>query len=168
MSKRIALFGGSFNPPHGGHYGIARRVARRKTVDEVWVLPVYRHPFGKKTAPFSKRLSLCRKFFKKLGGKVKVKDLEKRLGGKSYTIRLIRHLKKKYPACRFSLVMGGDAYRERKTWKDFGEIEKSVRLIVFPRGRRSPIPDISSTEIRGNGESSDDRLARLEAKGIIR
>ncbi len=148
MSKSVALFGGSFNPPHRGHYEIVRRLTRRKGIDEVWILPVYKHPFRKKMALFTERLNLCRNFFKPLGPKVKVKDLEKRLSGKSYTIRLIRHLKKKYPTCRFSLVMGADAYRERKAWKDFGEIEKSVRLIVFPRGRRSPIPNVSSTEIR--------------------
>jgi nicotinate-nucleotide adenylyltransferase len=148
MSKRIALFGGSFNPPHEGHREIARRVAGRKGIDEVWILPVYRHPFGKRLAPFSKRLQACRRFFKNLGSKVKVKDLEKRLGGKSWTIRLIRALKKRYPRNSFSLILGSDTYRQRKAWKDFKAIRSEVRLILFPRGPGSPIPDISSTEIR--------------------
>ena len=155
MSKSIALFGGSFNPPHIGHYEIARRAARRKTIDEVWIVPVYRHPFGKKMASFADRLRGCRSFFKPLGPKVKVKDWERRLGGTSYTIRLIRHLKKKYPRHKFCLILGADAYRERKEWKDFEAIKKEVGLIVFPRGKKSPIPDVSSTEIR--------RLALAEA-----
>lgn len=148
MSKKIALFGGSFNPPHAGHYEMARRAACRRTIDEVWILPVWRHPFGKKMAPFSERLRLCRRFFRPLGKKVKVKDLERRLGGTSYTIRLLRHLEKKHPRRQFFLILGGDAYRGRKGWKDFGEIRKLARLIIFPRGARSPIPDVSSTEIR--------------------
>lgn len=148
MSKSIVLFGGSFNPPHAGHYEIARRLADRRKIDEVWILPVYRHVFGKKMVPFSKRLRSCRGFFKGLGPRVKVKDWERRLGGISYTIRLIRHLKKKYPASRFSLAIGGDAYRERKVWKDFEAIRKEVKLIVVPRGPRSPIPNVSSTQIR--------------------
>lgn len=145
--KTIALFGGSFNPPHRGHYEMARRVARRKTIDEVWVLPTYRHPFGKKMTPFEERLNLCRKMFKGLK-KVEVKDREKKLGGKSYTIRLIRHLLSKHPSWTFYWVMGADTYRQRHLWKDFEEIRKKVGFIVFPRGPRSPIPDVSSTELR--------------------
>lgn len=147
-SKSIAIFGGSFDPPHAGHYEIVRRLARRKSVDEVWIVPVYRHAFGKKSAPFGERLKACRRFFKTLGPKVKVKDWERRLGGVSYTVRLLRFLHNKYPSAVFRLAVGADAYRERKAWKDFWKIEKMARPIVFPRGPRSPIPDVSSTEIR--------------------
>lgn len=151
-SKTIALFGGSFNPPHEGHFEMARRVARRKAIDEVWILPVYCHPFGKKMAPFSERLRLCQEMFRTLGSKVKVKDVEKKLGGMSWTVRLIRHLKEKYPGYRFSLILGSDAYDQRAEWKDFEEIQDLVKLIVFPRGPNSPIPDVSSTEIRSSAQ----------------
>jgi nicotinate-nucleotide adenylyltransferase len=147
-SKTIAIFGGSFNPPHFGHYEIARRVARRKSIDEVWIVPAYRHAFGKKMTPFAARLKACRAFFAGLKPKVKVRDWEKRLGGVSYTVRLLRFLKKKRPNDVFYLVMGSDAYRERRLWKDFSKVEKLARLMVFPRGPESPIPDVSSTAIR--------------------
>lgn len=147
-SKNIAIFGGTFDPPHIGHYEIARRLARRKGVDQVWIVPVYRHAFGKKSAPFGKRLRACRAFFKGIGSKVKVKDWERRLGGVSYTVRLLRFLHKRYPDAVFYLAVGSDAYRERRAWKDFKEVERLARLIVFPRGPGSPIPDVSSTQIR--------------------
>ena len=145
--RNIALFGGSFNPPHAGHFEIARRVARRKSIDEVWILPTYRHPFGKKMAPFSKRMELCRKLFSPLE-KVKIKDWEKKRGGVSYTLDLIVFLKNKFPKHSFSWVMGSDDYEERHEWKQFADIEKLVKIIVFPRGKHSSIPDVSSTEIR--------------------
>ncbi len=148
MSKKIALFGGSFDPPHEGHRAIARLLTRRQDLDEVWILPVYKHPLGKKLGDFASRLKSCRTFFKELGSQVKVKDLEKRLGGSSLTIRLIRYLQKKHPAHQFYFVMGEDAYRQRRQWKEFGSIQKKVELIVVPRGTHSPIPNISSTEIR--------------------
>src|SRR5262249_5942970 len=90
----------------------------------------------------------CRRFFAALGPKVKVKDWEKRLGGVSYTVRLLTFLKKKYPAARFSIAVGSDAYRERRAWKNFSEVRRLARLIVFPRGPRSRIPNVSSTAIR--------------------
>lgn len=147
-SRHVALFGGSFNPPHEGHYEIARRVARRKSVDEVWILPVYRHAFGKKTEPFASRLRKCRVLFAPLRPQVKVKDWEKKKGGVSFTLDLILFLKKKFPKHRFSWVMGSDDYAQRGEWKSFSEIEKLASVIVFPRGVGSPIPNVSSTEIR--------------------
>jgi nicotinic acid mononucleotide adenylyltransferase len=57
-------------------------------------------------------------------------------------------LKRKYPVYSFHLVLGGDTYRQRKAWKDFRAIREEVALIIFPRGSRSPIPNVSSTEIR--------------------
>lgn len=148
-TTHIALFGGSFNPPHIGHLEIAKRVGRRKRVDSVWVLPTYCHPFGKKLAPFTERLEKCRQLFKGID-KVKVKDWEMKKGGMSYTLDLILFLKKKFPAYQFSWVMGNDDYAERDKWKDFSAIERLVKIIVFPRGENSPIPNISSTEIRKN------------------
>ncbi len=75
-------------------------------------------------ASFAERLKRCRSFFKKLGSKVKIQDLERRLGGKSYTIRLIRFLQKKYPAHQFHWVMGQDTYRQRAAWKDFEAVHQ--------------------------------------------
>ncbi len=147
-SKNIAIFGGTFDPPHAGHYEIARRLARRKGIDQVWIVPVYRHAFGKKSAPFAERLKACRSFFKDLGPKVGVKDWEKRLGGISYTVRLLKFLRGKHPSSAFHLAVGSDAYRERRAWKDFCEVEKLARLVIFPRGSRSAIPNVSSTKIR--------------------
>jgi nicotinate-nucleotide adenylyltransferase len=148
MSKKIALFGGSFNPPHEGHYEIARRVARRPDIREVWVLPVYSHPFGKELAPFEERLGDCRSLFHPLLPQVKVLDLERKLGGTSWSVRLIQYLKDRYPESEFALVMGEDAFREQGSWKGFPTIKREASLIVFPRGGDSPIPDVSSTEIR--------------------
>ena len=145
----MALFGGSFNPPHEGHLEIVERVARRKSIDEVWVLPVWRHPLGKKLPSFGKRLKECRRFFKRGGlKKIKIKPFENHPRATGYTVDLLKHLTRKFPRYRFSWVMGSDSYRQRKRWKRFGELRKMVRLIVFPRGPKSPIPNVASHKIR--------------------
>lgn len=79
---------------------------------------------------------------------VKVKTYEKRAGASGFTVDLIVFLKKKFPRDRFYWVMGGDAYRERGKWRDFGRIKREVGVIVFPRGPKSFIPNVSSTELR--------------------
>ncbi len=144
--KNIALFGGSFNPPHEGHREIVRRVARRNGIDEVWVLPVWRHPFRKKLPAFGRRVGWCRKFFR--GKKIKIKTYEHRPHATGRTVDLLRWLTKRFPSHRFWWVMGSDSYRQRRKWKDFATVRKLARLIVFPRGPQSPIPNLSSTRVR--------------------
>ena len=70
---RVALFGGSFNPPHYGHVLAAHYALMRYGVDEVWVLPVLDHPYDKDLAPFEQRLDWCRRAFEHLHS-VQVKD----------------------------------------------------------------------------------------------
>src|SRR4051812_50118580 len=56
----IALFGGSFDPPHVGHLLAAAYVLATEPVGELWLVPVNEHPFGKRlAAPFEHRAALC-------------------------------------------------------------------------------------------------------------
>lgn len=148
MTKRVAIFGGSFNPPHIGHVAICEWIFAKNLVDEVWAVPCLIHPFGKQLASFEDRHSMCLFAFRDFGPKVVVSRIEKLLGGTSHTIRTIRHLIDGHPDCRFSLVTGGDVSAQKKEWLDFGEIEKLVPVVSIPRGPKSPIPDISATEVR--------------------
>lgn len=150
-TKKIALFGGSFNPPHAGHVAIVRRLVRRKGLDEVWILPVYRHRFRKRLFPFRDRMRLCRQVFLPLSPKVSVRPDEQKMarGGKTYF--LICYLKKNHPHHRFLLVLGRDAYQQRASWYRFDLIKKEVGLIIFPRGPGSFIPNVASRRVRKSG-----------------
>lgn len=156
MTKKVGIFGGSFNPPHLGHEAICRWLIAKKLVDEVWVIPCFIHPFGKELVSFGDRYEMCRLAFGKLGSKVLLSTVEKDLGGTSHTVKTIAHLKKQYPDYQFSLVTGGDIASQTSEWRDFDQIKMLVDIISIPRGSDSPIPDISATEVRR-------RLAKDEA-----
>jgi len=169
--ERIALFGGGFDPPHNGHVAFCRALAESGLFDRVWVLPTYRHPFGKGAAPFEHRLAMCREAFSALSDRVEVRDDEVHVGGKGYTIELIRWLLDKYPQYRFSLVLGSDNYEVRSRWKDFDKIEQLVDVRFFGRkgweelnrklGIPAPFPRVSSAEIRkriSRGETIDELI----------
>lgn len=144
---QVGLFGGSFNPPHLGHQAIARYVLEEKKVDEVWVVPCFKHPFDKKLVSFKHRFNMCELGFSALGEGVSCLDIEKKLGGKSVTFRTVSHLKQKYPH-RFYLVVGEDVAQEAKEWQNYEELQKQIEWLIIPRGAASPIPNISATEIR--------------------
>lgn len=148
---KVALFGGSFNPPHWGHLDIVRYLLAQGGFDEVWVIPCLRHPLKKRLAPFWERFKMTRLAVRPLGSSVRVLDVERRLGGVSWTWRTIRYLKKVHPDHDFSWVIGRD--QEKGKWQKWDEIEKGVALFEIPRGPASPIRDISSTEVRERVET---------------
>ncbi len=148
---KIALFGGSFDPPHIGHLAVGKHLADSGEFDEVWVLPSFRHPFAKESRPYEERLALCRLAFEGLDPKLKVSMEEREAQSpQGFTVDLLRHLRKKYPKHHFFWIMGSDLQRESSRWKDFEEIKKLAE--IYPIARKgyedSPFPQVSSTELR--------------------
>lgn len=175
-TRRVAIFGGSFNPPHIGHGQIVAWILDRGFVDEVWIVPCFQHPFGKKFAAFEHRFAMCRLAFGRFGKGVRVLDIEKKLGGVSFTLRTVEHFKKSNPNMRFWLVTGEDVDQEISLWHESQKMRGLVDFIKIPRGPHSRIVDISSTDVRDKIASSGafDKLVEKEVavyivtKGIYR
>jgi nicotinate-nucleotide adenylyltransferase len=155
---RIAIFGGSFNPPHLSHQLACTVVlaTARPRVDEVWMVPTWKHPFDKPLAPYADRVAMCERAAAPFGGRVAVSRLEEELGGDSFTLRLVRELMARRPSDQLSLVIGADLLAERERWHGWQELRELVPFIVVgregaPAGEaRSGVdlPPISSTELR--------------------
>ncbi len=131
----IAVFGGSFNPPHKGHLAAALAASRQLKPDEFLVIPDHQPPH-KQLAEGSpepeERLALCRLAFAAVPN-CTVSDLELRRGGKSYTADTLRHLRAAKPEAELILLMGADMYCSLHTWYDAEYILRSVRIAVFQR-----------------------------------
>lgn len=152
---RIALLGGSFNPPHVGHLMNAYYVLATREVDRVWLMPVFRHPFAKSLAPFEDRVRMCELAAARFHGGIEVSRAEAEAPGEGRTIETLEYLMDKHREHRFALVIGSDILPERWKWKAFERIESLVEVIVVPRaGFASPeapgpaLPQVSSTEVR--------------------
>jgi nicotinate-nucleotide adenylyltransferase len=168
---QIALLGGSFNPPHVGHLLAVHYVRATQPVDEVWLLPSYRHPFGKPLAPFEHRLWMCQLLAQDASGWLKVSDVERDVPGEGRTADVLEHLRARYPEHAFTLVIGSDILRDLPKWKDVERIERLARVLVLHRaGHPSsrafgpPLAAVSSTEIRerlARGEDPVDLVPRL-------
>jgi nicotinate-nucleotide adenylyltransferase len=153
--KRVALLGGSFNPPHVGHLIAAVFVKATQEVDEIWLMPSYRHPFGKPLADFEHRTRMCRAMCADASGWLQVCEIERELGGAGRTVDTLKQLGAQYPEHRFSLVIGSDIVKDLPHWKEFSEIERRAPVIVLhrpghpsPRAVGPPLAAVSSTEVR--------------------
>ena len=157
--RKIALFGGSFNPPHICHVLTVSYVLSVADVDQVWWVPCYQHAFSKKLLQFKDRLNMCRLASAPFGDQVKVSDVEAQLGGESRTIDTVEFLIKQHPQDKFILVVGSDILLEKHLWKRIDDLEVLVEFLVLGReGIKNPhnhpfnivLPKISSSEIREN------------------
>jgi len=159
QSSVVAIYGGSFNPPHVGHAMVARWLTWTKQADAVWLVPVYRHAFegrhDKTLAPFDERVSWCRAFADDLGPGVEVCTVEADLPVPSFTIDTLRHLSGCHPELRFRLVVGADALPHLPAWRNWDAIEREFSpLMVGRQGHPVPgsdgvdFPNVSSTDVR--------------------
>lgn len=164
----IALFGGSFNPPHVCHVLAATWVLSTRDVEQVWFLPTFQHAFGKDLAPFDARCAMVERAVAPLGERALVSRVESELGAVSRTIDTLEHLMAQHPEHTFSLVVGSDILLETSQWKEFDRLLTLAELHVVGRagvpGQGGAadeerfalfLPDISSTAVRERLRAGD-------------
>jgi len=145
----IALFGGSFNPPHLGHVLCAVYALQMGEADQVWVLPVAKHPYGKDLLPWEQRWQLCHAAFAGIPA-VHLRDDERRSTG--YTVDLVEGLHVSHPLWRFSLIGGTDTVADLPRWHRGTDLARQVGVIAVPRrgydDHPAALPAISSSQVR--------------------
>ncbi len=153
MADRVALFGGSFNPPHIGHAQVVLTLLHQG-FDEVWALPAGVHPFGKELAPFSLRARMLSLALSDFGPRVRICTVEAELAGPSRTFDTVTELIRRHPAIRFTLALGEDQRDDLPRWHRIDELRELAPFVFVGRGTWTPgqtavrIPDYSSSEIR--------------------
>lgn len=127
---KIALFGGRFDPPHLGHYWVARQILDfRKDIEKVVFIPAFQHQWKNASASPKQRMAMLSSF---AGSGIEISDIELKRQGVSYTIDTIRDLKKITNADIF-WVVGADILQEFARWEKAEELVKEATFLVFPR-----------------------------------
>jgi nicotinate-nucleotide adenylyltransferase len=151
---RVAVFGGSFNPPHIAHVLACALVLSVEEIDRLLVVPAYRHPFAKALASFEDRATMC-ELAMSVVPRVEVSRVEQELGGESRTLRTLESLARAHPDWKLRLVMGADILTEAPRWFGFDAITRLAPPIVLGRAgvdaSAAPtalLPEVSSTQVR--------------------
>ena len=118
---KIAVYGGSFDPPHKGHKLLAENLARQCGADKVVIIPTAMSPFKESSgATATDRFEMCKRAFPE--DFFEVSDVEIIRGGKSYTVDTLREIKKLYPQSQLYLFMGDDMFLSLNRWYKYEEI----------------------------------------------
>lgn len=132
---KIAIYGGTFNPPHRGHVESLQAVYEQAKPDRVLVIPASIPPHKELAAgspDAEKRLELTRLAFKELPY-AEVTDMELTRTGKSYTSDTVAELLRKYPDAELMLAMGTDMFLSFETWHEYRYLIDNVTMLVFAR-----------------------------------
>ena len=168
---KIGIYGGSFNPVHFGHVGLARWVIENTDLDELWLMVSPNNPLKPAgiLAPEEERLVAVREAVKDIPHVI-ASDFEFALPRPSYTANTLRALQAAYPQHEFTLIIGEDNIAIFPKWREYEYILANYRVFVYPRRGNSqtikpsnyqtfnsknlvflssaPLFDISSTQIR--------------------
>ena len=190
--KRVALFGGTFDPIHRGHRFIAERALAQCDLDEVVFLPCRQSPHKRdvETTSGEDRLTMVRLAIADVSG-IWASDWELQREGASYSWQTAEYWRNEVLAEEDELywVLGMDQWAALSKWARVEYLSRLVTFIVFPRDGEVPeafsgrnavfLPDamaISATEIRTRaslGQSieeqvGDDVVVYIREKGLYR
>lgn len=150
MTRRLALFGGTFDPIHVGHLAIAQAAVRAAELDEVVFVPAKRNPL-KESDPAvgaEDRYEMVRRAIF-ASPRFRASRVELDRSGPSYTIDTLRA----FAAADIELffVLGADALRDVPRWHDVPAVLSLVTLLVAKRPgapEPEPVPGLPQARIR--------------------
>lgn len=133
--KKVAIYGGAFDPPHYGHNFGIWALLYSSLFDEIWVIPSSDR-IDKPNATNSKhRLKMLSLLLENTFSKnVVLKDIQitdSKCPKTSY--QLIKYLESKNKDIEFSLAIGAELISELSTWKDYNELVEEVNFVIIPR-----------------------------------
>lgn len=162
MQARVCLFGGTFDPIHCAHLRIAEEAVQQFALDRVLFVPAANPPHKDSAvlSPYEDRYSMveiaCAPYEKFIASRLEAEPQ------RSYSIDTVKKFRKQMNAGdRLFFLIGGDAFDEIGTWKDWRELITLTEFIVVARpGRTYDVPagahvhplglslPVSSSEIR--------------------
>ena len=133
MTKRVLLFGGTFDPVHHAHLTIARAAAAQLDCERVWLIPSATPPHKKPAvAPAADRLAMLA--LAVAGDELfTICDVELQRGGASYTIDTLAELRTLLPAAELFWLIGSDMLAELPKWYQADQLVKQVRFAAAVR-----------------------------------
>jgi len=154
VTRAVAIYGGSFDPPHVVHTMVASFVLSSLPIEKVIVVPTAQHPFAKNLTPHSERVALCELSMRHLRD-VEVSAIEAELPAPSLTLHTLQALQARMPAAQLRFVLGSDLLPETAKWHAFDRIcELAPPIVVRRAGYEAldalgpELPELSSSKIR--------------------
>jgi nicotinate-nucleotide adenylyltransferase len=143
--KRIAIYGGTFDPVHSGHLEIGRRVSEFFAIDEFLFMParLAPHKVGQEAASALDRYAMLA-LATQDEPRLSVSRFELDGPGQQYTVDTLAHFRARCEFVDLFFVMGADSWAEITTWREWQRLVTLANLIVVTRpGHQTIIDDFA-------------------------
>ncbi|HLF15303.1 MAG TPA: nicotinate-nucleotide adenylyltransferase [Bacteroidota bacterium] len=130
----VAVYGGTFNPPHCGHLIVAESVRETLRLARILFIPTSTPPHkgALSLAPAPDRLAMTKLAVEGNDG-FEASDIEVARGGLSYTVDTLRAVAARHPGSRLKLLIGADNVFDFEGWKSPSDILDIADLVVMSR-----------------------------------
>ncbi|WP_169754792.1 nicotinate (nicotinamide) nucleotide adenylyltransferase [Campylobacter curvus] len=156
----LALFGGSFDPPHLGHDSIVKMALDSLDIDKLIIMPTYISPFKSEfSAPPELRLKWIRQIWGHLQ-KVEISDYEIALTRPVPTIETVEHLYEIYDIDSLYLIIGADHLATLNKWHDFRRLCSLVKFVIAERNHILIPENLQKMDVNVNISSSQIRHSK--------
>jgi nicotinate-nucleotide adenylyltransferase len=132
--KKIAFYGGSFDPVHLGHLAIADALLTQFALDEFVFVPASHAPHKlrkKPTSPYDRYAMLC--LATQNRSKIRVSRMEIDMPERPYSVETLTRLNEEYPNDEIYFVMGADSWMEITTWREWEKVLALTNHIIVTR-----------------------------------
>lgn len=175
--ESVALFGGSFDPPHLGHLSIVKEALNVLEIDKLIVIPAFLNPFKSSSEALPlQRLKWSKELFGTIS-KVFISDYEINQAKSIKTSQTLAHFQEQYNVKY--IIIGADNLASIQKWHNFKILNEQISWIIATRESYALETtalrefkllkvnvNISSTEIRDkrNTMTINDRIERIVNK----
>ena len=169
-SVRMALYGGSFDPVHNAHLGLASHSLSYLNMDRVVFIPSAQSPLKPHpsiASPEARLEMLHLAIASESRFSVDLCEIEK--DGVSYTIDTVQHFQKKFPSAELYWILGADQFERLSEWHRINELVRQVRFLVFARsgneGTVPAIPDLCFQRVEASLRPESSTCLRARCAG---
>jgi nicotinate-nucleotide adenylyltransferase len=134
QTKRIALYGGTFDPVHDGHLAVARSLVEMLALDALLFVPAHTAPHKRSappTSPWHRHAMLA--LATQDEGRFRVSSVELDAPERPYTVETLARLRDELADARLFFVMGADSWAEITTWREWERLLEMCDHVVVTR-----------------------------------
>ena len=163
--KRVAIYGGTFDPVHNGHIEVARGVLKLFELDELWFVPAWVPPHKRNaniTSAFHRFAMLA--LATQTDQRLLVSTVELDSPDRPYAVDTITRMLK--PDRRLFFLIGADSWNEITTWFEWRKLLTLCDLIVATRpGYEITTPPAEANLVDVRGKDAGELRREFEADG---
>ncbi|MGB7201814.1 MAG: nicotinate-nucleotide adenylyltransferase [Pyrinomonadaceae bacterium] len=171
--KRIAFYGGSFDPVHNAHLALARAVVEQFELDEFVFVPAFHAPHKvrlKPTSAYDRYAMLC--LLTANRPNISVSKIEIGMPEKPYSVETLKRIKAELTGDKIFFVIGADSWMDIKNWREWQTVLLMTNIIVMTRPGYEISFDHVTDEIRNRiidlrGHDLNDQMPTTEDRIFV-